>query len=253
MGGPTTIVAGNAPQSVIAGPLSYEGGALTCPGTNVAIDGHGRLHVLYIDSNKQLPMYTKSHDHGATWSKPEDVNPRRAGDAHMWPCLSSTKHGELQGGSVVYDRALGKYSILMHFKSEDEDEWTTFEADNGPWSAAGPSPNFRIGFGDYFDCDSLPECGVSVMAWSETSNGQQPWQTWVRIADLCEHKEYRVDALENEIERLGDAFASGDAPFPRTQQNIARFEERLAELRKEHGRAEIALKKFRDSNPPLED
>jgi hypothetical protein len=63
--GPTTIVAGNTPESNIAGSLSYEGGALTSPGTNVAIDGHGRLHVLYIDSNKQVPMYTSSHDHGA--------------------------------------------------------------------------------------------------------------------------------------------------------------------------------------------
>src|SRR5450759_189224 len=60
--GPMTIVAGNASQSAIVGPLSYEGGALTSPGTNVAIDGRGRLHVLYIDSAKQLPMYTTSHD-----------------------------------------------------------------------------------------------------------------------------------------------------------------------------------------------
>jgi hypothetical protein len=74
---------------------------------------------------------------------------------------------------VVYDQTLGKYSILPHIKAEDEDEWTSFEADNGPWSAAGPSSNFRIGFGDYFDCDSLPEFGISVMAWSETA-GNNP-------------------------------------------------------------------------------
>jgi len=68
---------------------------LTSPGTNVAIDGRGRLHVLYIDSNKRVPMYTSSSDHGATWSSPVNVNPKRAGDAHMWPCLSCTKHGDL--------------------------------------------------------------------------------------------------------------------------------------------------------------
>jgi hypothetical protein len=50
------IVAGNAPFSTIAGPLSYEGGALTSPGTNVAIDGSGTLHVLYIDSTNRVPM-----------------------------------------------------------------------------------------------------------------------------------------------------------------------------------------------------
>jgi len=183
--GPTTIVAGNAPESTIAGPLSYEGGALTSPGTNVAIDGRGHLHVLYIDSAKSVPMYTSSRDKGVTWSKPVEVDTKRPKDAHMWPCLSCTKDGDLQGGSLAYDAKTGKYSILVHNKPRDEDEWDTFEADSGPWSAAGPSPSFRIGFGDYFDCDSLPNTDeFSVMAWSETKNGAQPWQTWVRILDL---------------------------------------------------------------------
>ena len=247
--GPTTIVAGNAPESTIAGPLSYEGGALTSPGTNVAIDGRGHLHVLYIDSNKYVPMYTMSRDHGATWSAPVNVNPERPNDAHMWPCLSCTKHGDLQGGSLVYNQALGKYSILVHSKPEDEDEWTTFEADNGPWAAAGPSSGFRIGFGDYFDCDSLPECGISVMAWSETANGQQPWQTWVRILDLCECKEDWVDALEDEVDCLTEAFERRELPFPRTDDSVARFEARLNELRTKHREARKTLEKYRAANP----
>jgi hypothetical protein len=182
--GPTIVVAGNVFESTIAGPLAYEGGALTCPGTNVAIDDRGHLHLLYIDSAKSVPMYTTSRDNGATWSTPVNVNPERATDPHMWSCLSCTKDGDLQGGSVVFNATLGKYSILVHSKPEDEDEWTTSEADNGPWAAAGPSPSFRIGFGDYFDCDSLPESEISVMAWSETANGLQPWQSFVRILEL---------------------------------------------------------------------
>jgi hypothetical protein len=251
--GPTTIVAGNAHESTIAGPLSYEGGALTSPGTNVAIDGHGRLHVLYIDSNKRVPMYTSSRDHGATWSAPVNVNPKRAGDAHMWPCLSCTKHGDLQGGSLVYDTALSKYSVLLHRKPEDEDEWTTREVDSGPWAAAGPSPGFRIGFGDYFDCDSLPECGISVMAWSETANGLQPWQTWARVLDFCQHEEDRVEALEDEIEHLTHAFESQELPFPRTRVDIEKFEGNLAELRTKLQTARATLEKRRATNPLPED
>lgn len=247
--GPTTIVAGNAPQSTIAGPLSYEGGALTSPGTNVAIDGHGRLHVLYIDSNKQIPMYTKSHDHGATWSTPVDVNPRRAGDAHMWPCLSCTREGDLQGGSIVYDSALSKYSVLLHWKPDDEDEWRTRDVDGGPWAAAGPSPGFRIGFGDYFDCDSLPECGISVMAWSETANGLQPWQTWARVLDICEEDENLVDAIEDEIEHLTHAFEIRELPFPRTAAAVTKFEENLAGLRAKLQTGRDRLAKRRAANP----
>jgi hypothetical protein len=246
-------VAGNAPQSVIAGPLSYEGGALTSPGTNVAIDGHGHLHVLYIDSNKHVPMYTSSRDNGATWSNPVDVNLKRAGDTHMWPCLSCTKHGNLLGGSIVYDAAVGKYSVLMHRKPEDEDEWTTREVDGGPWAAAGPSPGFRIGFGDYFDCDCLPECGISLMAWSETANGLQPWQTWARVLDLCQFEQDRVDALEDEIEYLTSALESRELPFPGTQANIVKFEERLAELRAELQTARETLQERRAANPLPED
>lgn len=188
--GPKIVVSGNSHFSSTAGPLSYQGGALTSPGTNVAIDASGKLHVLYIDSATQLPMYTSSSDHGSTWSKPVNVNPERANDAHMFPCLSSNRHGDLLGGSLAFDQTLGKYSILRHVKTHKENVWKTFETDNGPWLAAGPSPKFRIGFGDYFDCDSLPECGISAMAWSETPNGQEPWQTWARIlAPICEEPE----------------------------------------------------------------
>ncbi len=179
--GPTTIVAGNAPISTIAGPLSYQREALTSPGTNAAIDFSGRLHVLYIDSTQQVPMYTSSSDRGVTWSVPVNVNPQRATDAHMWPCLSCNTHGDLQGGSVMYDQVSGKYSILLHSKLANEFNWRTFEADTGPWLAAGPSPEFRIGFGDYFDCDSLPHGTTSVMAWSESPEEQQSWQSWARI------------------------------------------------------------------------
>lgn len=247
--GPHVIVAGNAYESTIAGPLSYEGGALTSPGTNVAIDGEGTIHVLYIDSNKQLPMYTSSSDHGSTWSNPVNVNPERPNDAHMWPCLSCHKNGDRQAGSLVYDQTLGKYSILQHVKAKEADAWLTFEADNGPWSAAGPSPNFRIGFGDYFDCDSLPQCGISVIAWSETATGAQPWRTWARVLDLCQCQEDQADALEAELAYLEDAFDSGEIPFPRTPQNIAKFEAYLGKLRRALVLAIRALEKCRAANP----
>ena len=247
--GPTTIVAGNAPFSTIAGPLSYEGGALTSPGTNVAIDGRGHLHVLYIDSNKQVPMYTKSRDHGATWTAPVNVNPERPNDAHMWPCIACTKHGDLLGGSLVFTQALGNYSILRHKKAEDDDEWTTREADSGSWSAAGPSPGFRIGFGDYFDCDCLPECGTAVMGWSETVNGAQPWQSWVRTLDMCEDHESLVDVLEDEIGYLTAAFDTQEFPFPRTPQTMAKFQDNLKELGKKLETARRRLKVSRDANP----
>jgi hypothetical protein len=246
--GPTVVVAGNAPECPIAGPLSYEGGALTCPGTNVAIDGAGTIHLLYIDSTRRVPMYTSSSDHGATWSTPVDVDPGRS-HPHMWPCLSCNRRGDVQAGSLVYNTTLGKYSILQHVKAKEAAHWTTFEADNGPWAAGGPSPGYRIGFGDYFDCDSLPECGVSVMAWSETPNGAQPWQTWARVQDLCLCKEDRADALKNEIANLMEAFEAGELPMPRTPETIARFQHYVAELRGQLIDAERELAECRELNP----
>lgn len=246
--GPQIVVKGNAPQSAIAGPLSYEGGALTCPGTNVAIDGSGTIHVLYIDSNKQVPMYTSSSDRGSTWSSPVNVDAGQS-DPHMWPCLSCNRNGDLQGGSVVYHPMLGKYSIVQHLKCKDADGWTTSEADNGAWPAAGPSPNYRIGFGDYFDCDSLPDGGILVMAWSETQNGQQPWQTWARVLDPCSNQQDVADALENELADLMEAFGAGEIPYPRTPQNILWFEQYLGGLRHKLIQAERTLKACRAANP----
>ena len=90
---------------------------------------------------------------------------------------------------------------------------------------------------------------MSVMAWSETANGQQPWQSWVRIVDRWQWEDDRVGALEDEIDRLTEAFELGELPFPRTDENIARFKAHVEELRKKQGAAQITLQKRRDANP----
>jgi hypothetical protein len=250
--GPQIVVPGNAPESPIAGPLSYEGGALTCPGTNVAIDGSGTIHVLYIDSTRQAPMYTFSKDHGSTWSTPLNVNPKQL-DPHMWPCLSCNRHGDLQGGSLVYNQALSQYSILRHVKRKTAHHWTTIEADNFPWPAGGPSPGFRIGFGDYFDCDSLPHFGRSVMAWSETPSGQQPWQTWARVFGPFEYEEAAIDALESELTYLREAFENNELPVHRTPQNVEKFQSHLGKLGEKLELLQYRLRECRDdSSPPDE-
>jgi hypothetical protein len=167
----------------------------------------------------------------------------------MWPCLSCHKNGDLQGGSQVFDPTISKYRILQHVKAKSAPGWRTFEADNGPWVAGGPSPGFRIGFGDYFDCDSLPECGLSVMAWSETPNGLQPWQTWARVLDLCQCHEDEVDALEDEIDYLMDAYASQELPFPRTPASIAKFEKYIRSQQEALRGAQQSLRACRTANP----
>jgi thermitase len=211
--GPFTIVAGNSYVSALPGPLGYQGPSLASPGTNVAIDLSGRLHVLYIDSTHHVPMYTFSDDHGVTWSAPVNVNPERAYDSHMFPCLASNKDGDLVGGSMVYDTARKMYSILRHVKPKGEDEWQTSETDSGPWPAAGPSPGFRIGFGDYFDCDTVPQCGISAMGWSETPNGQEPWQTWVRVLEpICDRPRKEKCACSVDLPEIPVECVSPAAP-----------------------------------------
>jgi hypothetical protein len=158
----------------------------------------------------------------------------------------------LQGGSLVFDQVFSKYSILHHAKDSDAHHWRTSEADNGPWAAAGPSPNFRIGFGDYFDCDSLPQEGISVMAWSESVTGQQPWQTWARIIDLGDFWEDLIDIIEDEIENLLEAFSLQELPMPRTPEKIAEFEAHIDELRQRLTQAQDTREKNRArpaSNP----
>jgi predicted nucleic acid-binding Zn-ribbon protein len=62
-----------------------------------------------------------------------------------------------------------------------------------------------------------------------------------------------VDALEDEIDRLTDAFERLEIPFPRTNENIARFEARLDELRKKQRAAHGELEKCRAANPLPDD
>jgi hypothetical protein len=58
-----------------------------------------------------------------------------------------------------------------------------------------------------------------------------------------------VGALEDETDRLTEAFELGELPFPRTDKNVARFTARLEELRKKQRAAEVTLQKRRDANP----
>jgi hypothetical protein len=244
--GPQIIVAGNKPRTNIAGPLSYQSDEPTCPGTNVAIDGSGTIHVLYNDSRSWVSMYTSSSDHGSTWSSPVNVDPGSS-DAHIMPCLACNEHGDLVGGCLVYNLTLSKYSIIQLLKAKEATGWTTFEADNGAWSAAGPSVG-EIGFGDYFDCDVVPQGGTSAMAWSETPDRQQPWQTWVRLLG-CDSLEDAVEALEDEIANLNEGIALHLIPVPPTPQNIAKLKVKMDKLQRQLSLAEGQLKMCRDANP----
>ena len=221
-------------------PLSYQQSVLTCPGTNVAIDGLGTLHVLYTDAKQLLTMYTSSSDQGKKWSTPENVDPGRVDQVHTYPCLSCTKAGDLQGASLVYDGYGGRFRVLQHEKLKGEHGWTTFETDSSPWKAGTMTPGYRIGFGDYFDCDSLPGGGMLAMAWSESSHGSNLWQTWGRIG-RCERLEDQVESLSDEIDVLEEAFEAHEIPIPRTPQNVARLEAYIRKLRASLEGAQAAL------------
>ena len=249
--GPLIIASGNAYQTMPAGRLRYQVQALTSPGTNVAIDGSGRIHVLFIDSAKHVPMYTSCSDPTAltpTWTVPVNVDPERAPQAHMFPCLACNRQGDLQGGSLVYDGSK-YYEVLQHEKAHDEDSWSTSEADNGPWEAGNVEPGQLLGFGDYFDCDCSPEFGHAVLAWSETPNGYRPWKSFARFLDLCKRQEQKVERLANEIETPLEAFADHEIPIPRTPANIAKFWAGVADMRKQLSTAGNALERCRAANP----
>jgi hypothetical protein len=63
------------------------------------------------------------------------------------------------------------------------------------------------------------------------------------------NRDDRVGALEDEIDRLTEAFQLGELPPPRMDENLVRFEALIEELRKMHGAAQSALQKRRDVNP----
>jgi septation ring formation regulator EzrA len=71
----------------------------------------------------------------------------------------------------------------------------------------------------------------------------------VRIVDRWQWEDERIGSLEDEIERLTEALELGELPFPRTDENVARFNARLEELRKEQRAAQMMLQKRRDANP----
>jgi septation ring formation regulator EzrA len=67
--------------------------------------------------------------------------------------------------------------------------------------------------------------------------------------DRWEWEDERVSALEDEIDRLTEAFELGELPFLRTEENVASFKARVEELRKKQRTAQTELQKRRDANP----
>ena len=72
------------------------------------------------------------------------------------------------------------------------------------------------------------------------------------LVDPCRAEVEKVNELQKELDNEQDAFASGDIPRPRTQENIARVKAEIAKLVRELDAAQNALDKCRARHdPPL--
>ena len=87
------------------------------------------------------------------------------------------------------------------------------------------------------------------MAWSETANGAQPWQTFARVEELDEFDEDRMSALANEIAFLTEASDAQELPFPKTKENTAKFAAHLDELRTKLQTVQRRLAQSSPDNP----
>jgi hypothetical protein len=67
--------------------------------------------------------------------------------------------------------------------------------------------------------------------------------------DLCQCEDDRVDALQDELDNLTEAFELGEIPIPRTPHNIERLRARLGELHERLQQARRARDRCRDANP----
>jgi hypothetical protein len=72
---------------------------------------------------------------------------------------------------------------------------------------------------------------------------------WYAPVDPCKAQLDHLTDLQNELENLQDALASGETPIPRTPQNVARVEAAIAKLRGEVRTAEQALATCRAAHP----
>jgi hypothetical protein len=69
------------------------------------------------------------------------------------------------------------------------------------------------------------------------------------VLDLCQCHEDEVDALEDEIDYLMDAYASQELPFPRTPASIAKFEKYIRSQQEALRGAQQSLRACRTANP----
>ena len=164
------------------------------PGTALAADAAGNVYLLYnanrVAAEGDRMLFSRSSDHGQTWSAPADVSPAPLGSNNLFPAVTATGSGDVRIAWMDdrngFDDGLNsgnqRWNVYYRSSSDGGTKWSqelqvSKYAAGYPYKFAKPKDGFLMPYGDYFEMD-VDSSGRTQAIWGEGPNYAGPGNVW---------------------------------------------------------------------------
>jgi hypothetical protein len=164
------------------------------PGTSLAVDGQDGLYVLWnANHTKYGPnrmYFSRSADHGATWSPPAEVSLAPSGSNNLFPAVTARGAGDVRiawmddrnGHDLGTGLPEARWNVYYRSSTTGGISWSnelqvSRFVTGYPYKLDTPLDGFGQPYGDYFEMD-IDQMGRTHMAWGEGPNYVGPGNVW---------------------------------------------------------------------------
>jgi hypothetical protein len=178
-----------APRSCVGCGWAYWG-----PGTALAVDGSDTAYLLYnanrADGEGDRMFFSRSTNHGRTWSQPSDVSLARAGSNNLFPAITASGGGDVRVAWMDdrngFDDGLNsgnqRWNVYYRSSMDGGASWSAEQkvsrfVPGYTYKLATPVGGFLMPYGDYFELD-VDASGRTQAIWGEGPNYAGPGNVW---------------------------------------------------------------------------
>jgi BNR/Asp-box repeat protein len=178
-----------APRSCSGCGWAYWG-----PGTALAVDGGDNVYLLYnankVDGDADRMYFSRSTDHGQSWSAPSDASLAPTGANNLFPAVTAGVSGDVRiawtddrnGFDDGSNSGRARWNVYYRSSANGGTTWSPeVQVSNYvagyPYKSATPKDGFLMPYGDYFELD-VDSSGGTQAIWGEGPSYAGPGNVW---------------------------------------------------------------------------
>jgi len=178
-----------APRSCTGCGWAYWG-----PGTALAVDGGDNVYLLYnanrVDGAADRMFFSRSSDHGVTWSAPADASLAPSGANNLFPAATAAGAGDVRvawmddrnGVDDGTGSGAARWNVYYRSSSDGGRTWSAEDQVSRyvagyPYKFSTPKDGFLMPYGDYFEL-AVDSAGATQAIWGEGPSYAGPGNVW---------------------------------------------------------------------------